>query len=163
MNKLLLIILCLTTTTIALDEEPELIHINKLEILLYGGDPLYGSHKVQVLKDGKVFAGLDCSGSSDRCTIDMLIEPKAGSIKYEYIGRLSPENIKFALSRDNGLVFSRAPIYCDDSESIIINKGLNTVEFEADNTRCPETLYDEPGDNEPPSIKNNAYQNHLPL
>lgn len=44
MNKLLLIILCLTTTTIALDEEPESIHINKLEILLYG------SHKVQVLK-----------------------------------------------------------------------------------------------------------------
>ncbi len=150
MNKLLLIILCLTTTTIALDEEPELIHINKLEILLYGSDPLYGSHKVQVLKDGKVVAGLDCSssrdrGSKDRCTIDILIEPKAGAIKYEYIGRLSPENIKFALSRDNVLVFNRAPIYCDDSESIIINKELNTVEFMADNTRCPEPPDDEPG------------------
>ena len=161
MNKILLIILCLTTTTIALDEEPESIHINKLEILLYGSDPLYGSHKVQVLKDGEVLAGLDCYGSRGRCTID--IDVLIGSIKYEYMGRLSPENIKFALSRDNGLVFSRAPIYCDDSESIIINKGLNTVEFEADNTRCPETLYDEPGDNEPLSIKNNAYQNHLPL
>jgi hypothetical protein len=151
MNKLLLIILCLTTTAVALEKEPESIHINKLEILLYGSDPLYGSHKVQVLKDGEVLAGLDCYGSRGRCTID--IDVLIGSIKYEYmgrlsheyIGRLSPENIKFALSRDNGLVFSRAPIYCDDSESIIINKELNTVEFMADNTRCPEPLDDEPG------------------
>jgi hypothetical protein len=157
MNKLLLIILCLTTTTIALDEEPESIHINKLEILLYGSDPLYGSHKVQVLKDGEVLAGLDCyDGSRNSCTID--IDVLIGSIKYEYkgrlshkyIGRLSPENIKFALSRDNGLVFSRAPIYCDDSESITINKELNTVEFMADDTRCPEPPDDEPG--LPPSI-----------
>jgi hypothetical protein len=101
MNKLLLVIFFLTTTAVALEKEPEVIHINKLEILLYGSDPLYGSHKVQVLKDGKVFAGLDCSssrdrGSKDRCTIDILIEPKAGAIKYEYIGRLSPEIIKFS-------------------------------------------------------------------
>ena len=92
MTKLLLAIFFLTTTAVALDEEPEVIRINKFEILVFG------SNKLQVIKEGKTLLNYDCA------RVGCLVGTTKNGWMYDS-KRVSIENIKFHLNQNEQVMF----------------------------------------------------------